>query len=620
MTPFPRQSFVFRRNLTPLASALLAFALALALSAKTSDSRAEQGAVQVTADTTRCRDAATWAAAQQAPLCSIAKAMQLAPSGGRILIGTGSYPALSFNAARSDWITIAADGSGPVTLPSITLGGAASYLSFQGLTLAGVAGTSPFSLATGGHHIQLLNSTVTGNGADGVHLLPGTSDILVQGNRFSSTGGGYGVVFASESLIEGSPAGGRADPPIARVTVRQNVFDHVDGDAIRPANFQDLLVEGNEIRNMRENGDHVDALQSVWGGTNLTFRGNYIHDNNTQGLFLKDGRVTGLDVENNVFVRNTVPCSSCGSVQLFLYDVADAKIINNTIWDNGTNVTLYKNVNGLVLRNNLIAYLDSVAASPDRSAGWTEDHNLIGGGINGFRGTGDIPASRPPKFVDSAHNDYRLKSGSSGIDAGSGSNAPALDKACRARDDAPVGNTGSGSPNFVDFGALEYRSDSTAADTAANNTGVCPGATPPAATPTSASPAPTLAPTTPPVAPQQIAASTTTKICTCPAGAARCRLAHIEHKRRSVLLRVRSAVTCRVRVSASTRWKGGHARSASVRRTIRSNRTSTLSILLPKAARRALSRKRPVTVLVTLVAVSPRGRAWRQTGTVTLKR
>ena len=36
---------------------------------------------------------------------------------------------------------------------------------------------------------------------------------------------------------------------------------------MRVGNFRDIVVEGNEITNVIETGNHNDCLQSVWGGT-----------------------------------------------------------------------------------------------------------------------------------------------------------------------------------------------------------------------------------------------------------------------------------------------------------------------------------------------------------------
>ena len=49
-----------------------------------------------------------------------------------------------------------------------------------------------------------------------------------------------------------------------------------------------MLIEGNEITNVRENGNHSDCLQTVWVGDHLIFRKNYLHDNRCQGFFVND--------------------------------------------------------------------------------------------------------------------------------------------------------------------------------------------------------------------------------------------------------------------------------------------------------------------------------------------
>ena len=95
-------------------------------------------------------------------------------------------------------------------------------------------------------------------------------------------------------------------PPISRVVIRGNRLDDIGTDAIRPANFDDLLVEGNDITGVVESGDHSDALQVVWGGRNLRVRNNVIHDIQGQGLFIKDGLVTGAVIEGNRLAARTI--------------------------------------------------------------------------------------------------------------------------------------------------------------------------------------------------------------------------------------------------------------------------------------------------------------------------
>jgi hypothetical protein len=616
----------FHPRAAAAACIVLTAILAVALSSNVNDSRADAGAVRVSADPAVCRDAASWAAAQAAPpLCSIARAVQLAPPGGRILVAPGSYPALALSAARTDYVQVAADGTGPVTLPSITLQPGAEHLSFAGLNLAGVSGMSTFSVGAGVHHVQLLGSAVTSTGANAVDLAPGSSDMLFQGNTVK-TSGGYGIVFNATSTAPGSPAGGRNDPPIARIAIRQNTFDGIDGDSVRPAAFLDVLVEGNEFRNQHENGDHVDALQTVWGGTNLTFRGNFVHDNQSQGLFIKDGQVTGLTVDNNILVRNPVPCATCGDVQLYLSGIVNAKVVNNTVWDNGTNVTIGKDVQNLALRNNLFAYMDVVPGAPDGTSTWVQERNIIAGGNTGSGTSADIKAR--PAFVNAAAEDYRLKGTSPGVDAGTGTDAPAVDKACGARFDAPgVSNSGRGTPGYVDLGALEYHPDSTAADTAARLSGSCPvpAPGPDPGTPAPPQPAPAGTPPVPGLQTTKGAGSAVTVPCGCTSAkganaSSKCHLGRVLRAHRGIALRMSSSVSCRVRVSVTARWRRGRARAVTVRRTLAPNRTVTVKVVLPRAARRVLGLGRHVTLTIRMVGVPKRGATRTLSGIATLKR
>ena len=84
---------------------------------------------------------------------------------------------------------------------------------------------------------------------------------------------------------------------------------------MRVGNFRDIVVEGNEITNVIETGNHNDCLQSVWGGDGLIFRKNYLHDNRCQGFFIKDGRAFNVTVEDNLIVRNSVPLSGTGPAE-----------------------------------------------------------------------------------------------------------------------------------------------------------------------------------------------------------------------------------------------------------------------------------------------------------------
>jgi len=76
---------------------------------------------------------------------------------------------------------------------------------------------------------------------------------------------------------------------------------------------------------------------------------------------------------------------------------------------------------------------------------------------------GNITAD--PLFVVTAAGAYELGAESPAVDSGRGVNAPASDKAGRARhDDSGLANQGSGAPAYVDMGAFERQADTVARD------------------------------------------------------------------------------------------------------------------------------------------------------------
>jgi hypothetical protein len=259
-----------------------------------------------------CSDArgAAGAAAPATPLCSITRALAAAPPGAKVLVRAGSYPALSAGGRRTSSVTVAAYGAEAVSLPSISIAGGAGFLRFEGLHLTGAGRGAAFTIGDNAHDIQLV-STEVDDSDDAIIVRPGASNVLFEGNDISSrapgaTNGGIGLAFASTSTLPGSPPGEENDPPISNVTIRNNHFHDIGIDAIRPSNFVNLVVEGNDMEGVKENGEHCDVLQVTFGGRGFVFRDNYIHDNQGQGLFIKDGEVTNALVENNVFVHNSL--------------------------------------------------------------------------------------------------------------------------------------------------------------------------------------------------------------------------------------------------------------------------------------------------------------------------
>ena len=139
-------------------------------------------------------------------------------------------------------------------------------------------------------------------------------------------------------------------PPVSNITIRGNRISRPQTDAMFLTNFRNVVIEDNEITGVVENGAHNDTMQTVWGGDGLVFRHNYIHDNDGQGFFIDDGRVTNVVVSDNLFLR--VPPNFW---QIHIFNVIGAVgLEGNTLWDVGAPVILREQENrGIVVRNNV---------------------------------------------------------------------------------------------------------------------------------------------------------------------------------------------------------------------------------------------------------------------------
>jgi hypothetical protein len=320
-------------------------------------------------------------------LGAVQSAVAGAEPGSAVCLRDGSYGELSLEAEKS---------GGDVVVRAENLGGA---------TIAGAD--------LRGSHLTLAHFVVAG----GIVVEPGSRKISVLHNRIS--GGYFGV-----------EAGPTTDVNVTDTTIRGNKFVGPFGeDAIRLNRYHDsgdadpygVLIEGNEITNVRENGNHSDCLQSVWGGDGLYFRRNYVHDNRCQGFFVNDqpAAVRKVVIENNLMLRNAAPCdppgSQCGPpliVQIF-GPTRGVKLSRNTIWtsEDDSPVALREGPFGTV------AFSDNVIFR-----GWSDWE----GGFPRFRESGNLvcrwestlprlsPQSRHscrPGFRDPAADDYRLERG-----------------------------------------------------------------------------------------------------------------------------------------------------------------------------------------------------------------
>ena len=302
-------------------------------------------------------------------------------AGGKVVcLADGRYEGLELSARGSKGVTLRAKRPGGATIDGAELSG---------------------------RRITLTRFKVT----DDIVIQPGSSKMNVLRNRIS--GGYMGVdVGPTESTY------------ISDTTIRGNQFVGPFGeDAIRANRYHDgpdtdrygLLIAGNEFTNIRENGNHSDCLQSVWGGDHLYFMRNYLHDNRCQGFFIKDQPepIDSIKVLDNLFVRNSAPCDpsfpDCGQpIMVPIGGPIDGlRISRNTIvGDLGFGGDGFS---GGEIDHNVVKLLFS---GSDLS-GFSQHHNVI---CNAWTvDAGQLPSAKhdtrdcSPRFADRETDDYRIE-------------------------------------------------------------------------------------------------------------------------------------------------------------------------------------------------------------------
>jgi hypothetical protein len=335
-------------------------------------------------------------------------AVSSAPDGTTVCVRGGTYPAVTFDAARTGQVIVAAKPGEEVTFADIDFGADASHIRLQSLHVNDQVALEE----EGAHHIEITWSWV-----EGIRAAWGTHDLLFEHNDITGPGGGNGIELVSQKPNPGSPDPGAQElAPVERVTIRGNRLHDIGTDAIMMNNYKDILVEDNEITGLEENGQHTDALQSVWGGERLTFRGNYVHDNHGQGFFIKDGRAWDVVVDDNLIVRtrdlwqisfyDCVPGSSAYGIQL----------TRNTVWDSNLPVDIMGTDNRSVYVHNNVFEEMLVDEPADVKPHVNQAQNLITGGWNWGAQPGD--SKGPAHFVDPGSQDWRLSPGTVPFDAG----------------------------------------------------------------------------------------------------------------------------------------------------------------------------------------------------------
>jgi len=304
-----------------------------------------------------------------------------APLGSVICLADGNYGNLSLSTRRpAPGVVLRAQNPGGATLGSVSLGG------------AGVA----------------VERFVTGS------LSVSASADRVAFRRNSTTGGVY-VIGNSSSYAKNVELSGNLIRPGS---------GSGEKDSLMLQRFEGLRIEGNQIWVADEDGGHNDALQTVWGGRGLIFRGNWIRGGaGSQGFFIKDGEVSNVSFEDNLIAGRPSKLPYAGAPLQFYDTVPNSAhpfytgygivIRHNTIWSN-PNISYVRECQNREILVELNV-MDGWSAPDGNSCvlgELTQDYNVVAGGSIGKRGSHDT--STAPTFLASASQDWRLAPGSAG--------------------------------------------------------------------------------------------------------------------------------------------------------------------------------------------------------------
>jgi hypothetical protein len=325
-------------------------------------------------------------------------AVSTAAAGSVVCLASGSYGQLSLDATKA--------------APGVTVRAASP----GGTTIAGAS--------LQGTNLTLARFVVT----EGVQVEPGATGMTIEHNKI--TGGGQGIdagPTSTTTINDTKIIGNELIGPFGEDAIHLNRYHDSDGNGIG------ILIEGNEITNVRENGNHSDCLQTVWVGDHIVFRKNYLHDNRCQGFFVKDqdslggvsGPINGITVDDNLFVRNQEPCDAaapgCGQPNYFQVfgPYSGFTMTRNTIWGDGdSSIAAFREGTGsdTQIANNVIYRLWT---DTNMSAA-TLTNNTVCKLETGVGGS--WPSSRPGlttscslSFQSAAADDYRL-GGDRGVD------------------------------------------------------------------------------------------------------------------------------------------------------------------------------------------------------------
>jgi hypothetical protein len=317
--------------------------------------------------------AAAQAADLHATTGNLSSVFSGAQGGDVIHLAAGSYGRFS-GGAKAGRVTLVPEPGAQVTM-SVGFS-PASNITLSGMTISG--GT-----VSGARDITIANSTFT----DTLNIVStvANANILVDHSTFNN-------ISPCSSCPEGRvtvTTEGSKPPGPSGVTISNSVFSGGNSDGVQiTGNANGVVVgPGNEFSNLAQSSSvHTDSIQ-LYGASNTTITGNYIHDA-AEGIMAPDGGDSGyLHIENNVFSRIDQQGVYLGFKPglVLNHNTFAAGVMLHDDPTKGGNATV-----GAIIKNNML--LNGVSKENLMSnAIAEEDYNLLAGGS----GAHDIKSGKP---------------------------------------------------------------------------------------------------------------------------------------------------------------------------------------------------------------------------------
>ena len=338
----------------------------------------------------------------------------------------GHKPVLE--AHKNNWNAISVTGS--------------SYVVIEGLTLVGARDEITLEYALQQKN-NLNNSATSGNGI---------SVISIDGDQKKHSH----HITISNNNVSNFPGGGIATIEADYITVKNNV---VSGNSwYSPFGTQGITI----FKLWNSDNNAKDYKVIVQGNTSFDnkqlvpwFEAGKITEGH--GIMLDTSYIDNVAYTGKALISNNLIYNNGGAgIQIFKGE-NPVDIVNNTTYQNSQTLPVgeifLNSAKNVRVSNNIMYAKDGESTnSISDSSNFSFDNNLAYNGVFKGTGTGNV-LNKDPLFVNAANRDFRLKSGSPAIDAGSN----AFNSITK---NTPLDGDGDGSV-LIDIGAYEAPTDKT---------------------------------------------------------------------------------------------------------------------------------------------------------------